>query len=272
MIRNMRITLNVPPNILWQICAALLLTAPTFAAPALQFVAKDFAVSSSGISWPATRGNAVWQSAHSATNGWCLPVKSGGAVWFDGSGSGAVSPIEFSVGTTGVAAYAFAVVECADGADFATLFDAPCPVRFGGDEWRDVKNASAAAIDWKFESDLLSRTNSIAINGRETSVIRLVSELQLVEAQFDEAVALDRFFVGGSPAHLLWSRGWRGGIAELILFSEVPDERVMNAVRRYLAVKFRIAAPTESDGGIIPILAECEINDDGVFNTVIVVR
>ena len=250
--------------------AALLLSMPLFAAPALQLVAKDFSTSLGGVSWSSTRGDAVWRSAHSATNGWNLPVKFGGVVWFDGSG--AVSPIEFSAGVTGAVSYVFSVVECADGADFATLFDAPCPVRFDGDIWRDVKSLSAAVADWEFESELLSQTNSIAINGKEASVMRIVSELQLVEARFDEAVELESFFVGGSPAHQLWSRGWRGGIAELILFSEVPDERVMNAVRRYLAVKFKVAVATESDGGIVQLLAGCGINDDGAFNSVIVVR
>ena len=193
-------------------------------------------------------------------------------MWFDGNsatGADVVSPMEFGADEAGVVSHVFAVVECADGADFATLFDAPCPVRFSGDAWSDAASGLSA---WELERGLMARTNSIAINGEETFTLRLEARLQLVEARFDEAAALDSFFVGGSPAHSSWGRGWRGGIAELILFTRAPSERELNAVRRYLAVKFKIAAQTESDSEIVPLLAALGIDDFGVFNTVISVR
>ena len=239
---------------------------PARAGAALQFVAAGFSADGSAAAWRQLNGTNVLRNANAATNGWTLAESFGGAVWFDGGS--AVSPMEFGDGACGSAAFAMAVVECWEGADFATLIDAPTPVRFSKTPWQSPDPAAAR----EFEAELAGLTNSIAVNGAARGKIRIGAERQLVEARFGEAAGLDEIFIGGSPAHFAWGRGWRGGIAELILFAGIPSEREINAARRYLAAKHKIAPPTESDSEIVALLAALGIDDFGVFNTVISVR
>ena len=78
--------------------------------------------------------------------------------------------------------------------------------------------------------------------------------------------------LGGAPATAAWEQSWSGGIAELILLPETPTEEQLNALRRYLALKYGLAVPTESDGDIVSTLTALGVDTAGLFNSVFLVR
>ena len=119
--------MKVPLSLL-SVAVALLCAACAFGQTvAYQFKAGDFTATTDSATWAAAGGGSVMTSVHSATNGWSLAVKEGGAVCFD---NGVSSPLGFPDSATNTVAYAFAVVECSEPSNHATLIDAPCSIRF----------------------------------------------------------------------------------------------------------------------------------------------
>ena len=209
----------------------------------------------------AVDGSNAMTSVHAATNGWSLAVKDGGAIRFD---SGVSSPLGFPDSATNIIAYAFAVVECPEPSDHATLIDAPCSIRF-------VPRLFDDGATRFYESQL---TNAVAfsINGTETNGLTAATLPQLVEAAFDSPCALNDIYIGGAPATAAWAQSWGGGISELILLAQPPSEEEQNAIRRYLSIKHGLAVPTESDAGIATLLVSMGIDTGGFFNAVFLVR
>ena len=114
--------MKVPLSLL-SVAVALLCAACAFGQTvAYQFKAGDFTATTDSATWAAAGGGSVMTSVHSATNGWSLAVKEGGAVCFD---NGVSSPLGFPDSATNTVAYAFAVVECSEPSNHATLIDAP---------------------------------------------------------------------------------------------------------------------------------------------------
>ena len=277
----------------WILFAALALPLASRGAEALQFVAQGFSAAEGGAVWRSVRGDATWQSAHLATNGWGAAVARGGAVWFDGGSSGSngstgnagstgsavASPLQFADSATDdsatnamrVAKRIFAVVVCAEAADFSTLIDAPCPVAFEAAALDAAESGVAESVRF-FSTNLVGHASSLSVNGEAESEFALGMSSQLVEAEFDAAAPMSRIFIGGSAAVPSWNQNWRGGIRELIFLPEIPSEREAQAVRRYLALKHSMRIPTEADGGVAGVLAAMGIDDHGLFSTVILAR
>ena len=267
------------------LCLCVFYNAPARGADALQFVPQGFSASSSAAAecaWRSVRGDATWQSAHLATNGWGAAVARGGAVWFDGgsngstgrAGSAVASPLQFADSATNamrVARRIFAVVVCAEAADFSTLIDAPCPVAFEAAALDAAESGVAESVRF-FSTNLAGHASSLSVNGEAESEFALGMSSQLVEAEFDAAAPMSRIFIGGSAAVPAWNQNWRGGIRELIFLPEIPSEREAHAVRRYLALKHSMRIPTEADGGVAGVLAAMGIDDHGLFSTVILAR
>ena len=215
---------------------------------ALQFVAQGF--SASECAWTSVRGGVALESVHPATNGWGAASVRNGAVWFD---DGVASPLQFGDSATNVVKRIFAVVVCAEAADYSTLVDAPCPVAFEASEL-DVEESVRI-----FSTNLLGHACSLSVNGEG-------------ESEFEAAVSAAQIFVGGSAVSPRWNQNWRGGIRELIFLSDVPSARETEAVRRYLALKHSMRIPTESDSGVAGVLAAMNIDDNGLFVTVVLAR
>jgi len=200
-------------------------------------------------------------SVHAATNGWSLAVKEGGTVFFN---NGVFSPLGFPDSATNSVSYAFAVIECAEPADHATLFDAPCSIRFMPKPFDDNETF--------FYESQLSNAVALSINAVPTNLFTAEAAPQLIEAAFDSPVPLNELYIGGAPATAAWNQSWSGGIAELILLADPPTQEQLNALRRYLALRHGLAVPSESDGGIVSTLAAMGIDTSGLFNSVFLVR
>ena len=227
----------------------------------LQFTADGFSATADTAIWDAVDGNSVMTSVHAVTNDWSLAIKEGGTVFFN---NGVSSPLGFPDSATSNVSYAFAVVECAEAVDHATLIDAPCSLRF-------IPIAFSNDDAYFYESQL---TNAVAlsINATQTNSFMPTATFQLIEAAFDSPTPLNELYIGGAPATAVWTQSWSGGIAELILLSETPTEEQLNALRRYLAIKYGLAVPTESDGAIVSTLTAMGVDIAGLFNSVFLVR
>ena len=147
--------------------------------------------------------------------------------------------------------------------DHATLIDAPCSIRF-------IPGPFNTPEAFFYESQL---TNSVALsmNATPTNGFTPVTARQLIEAVFDAPAPLNELYIGGAPATAAWAQSWSGGIAELILLDETPTEEQLNAIRRYLALKYGLAVSTESDGAIVSTLTAMGIDTSGLFNSVFLV-
>ena len=252
---------KVPLSLL-SVAVALLCAACAFGQTvAYQFKAGDFTATTDSATWAAAGGGSVMTSVHSATNGWSLAVKEGGAVCFD---NGVSSPLGFPDSATNTVAYAFAVVECSEPSNHATLIDAPCSIRFIPSLFDDSAT--------RFYERQINNAVALSINGTETNVFTAATLPQLVEVAFDSPCALNGIYVGGAPATAAWGQSWRGAVAELILLADTPTDERLNALRRYLALKHGLAVPTESDGGIVATLAAMGVDTDGLFNSVFLVK
>ncbi|MGI5868953.1 MAG: hypothetical protein ACOX9C_05880 [Kiritimatiellia bacterium] len=245
------------PGLLPAFAALGLLASTAFAGDAaLQFMPESF----SGAVWNPRHGGSALSSEHAATNGWSLAWKVGGAIRFDA----ATSPLAFPDAATGRVFRALAAVTCEEAVDHATLFDASCSVRFiplpfPGNERTFYESQLANAV-------------ALAFNGTATNLYPSASGIQLVEAAFEPPCPLNEIYIGGTPATAAWGQGWRGGVAELILLVDAPTDDQLNAIRRYLALKYDLAVPTESDGGIVGTLAAMGVDSCGLFTPVFVVR
>ena len=243
------------------IAAMLLPVATTIAEiDVRQFVAEDFNGDGDCAVWASRDGSSTLVSEHAATNGWSLAWRDGGRVCFDAS----TSPLAFSDSATGRVTRAVAVVVCEEAADHATLFDASCSVRF--------MPSPFPGDDRTFYESQLTNAVAVSINATPTNLFPLVSDLQLIEAEFEPPCPLNEIYVGGAPATAAWAQSWRGGVAELILLADAPTDAQLNALRRYLALKHGLAVPTESDGGIVATLAAMGVDTDGLFNSVFLVK
>ncbi len=120
----------------------------------------------------------------------------------------------------------------------------------------------------------LQFTNTVALSVNATLTNRFSTRatFQLIEAVFDSPVPLNELYIGGAPATAAWAQSWSGGIAELILLAETPTEDQLNALRRYLALKYGLAVRTESDGAIVTTLSALGVDTAGLFNSVFLVR
>jgi len=239
----------------------LVLVLRTSAEPAFQFTADGFIATSDSAIWNAGDGSTAMTSVHTPTNGWSLATKAGDTIFFD---NGVSSPLGFSDSATNRISYAFAVVECAEAIDHATLIDAPCSIRFMPKPFDD--NATF------FYKNQITNAVALSMNAVPTNGFTAAVTLQLVEAAFDSTVPLNELYIGGAPATAAWAQSWSGGISELILLAEMPTEEQRNALRRYLALKHGLSVPTESDGGIVSTLAAMGIDTAGLFNSVFLVR
>ena len=229
--------------------------------PVLQFTSKGFTETLETVVWSAQKGKVDLTSVHVATNGWSLATQLDEAVFFD---NGVSSPLGFSDDATNTIAYAFAVAECTEPFDHATLIDAPCSIRFMPRCFDDSETF--------FYESQLTNTVSLSINATETNLFTTAVTPQLVEAAFDSPVPLNEIYVGGTPATAAWAQNWSGGVRELILLADNPTDDELTAVRRYLSLKHSLAIPTESDGAIVSTLNAMGIDSDGLFNSVFLVR
>ena len=227
----------------------------------LQFTMEGVLASDDTVTWTSVNSFGIMSSVHAATNGWSLAVKDGGKVFFD---NGVSSPFGFPDSATNSVSYAFAVFECAEAVDHATLIDAPCSIRFIPDPF----NTTEAFF---YESQL-TNTVALSINATPTNLFVASAALQLVEAAFDSPMPLNEIYIGGAPATAAWAQSWSGGIAELILLAEEPTEEQLNALRRYLALKYGLAVLSESDGDIVSKLTAMGVDTAGLFNSVFLVR
>ena len=228
---------------------------------AYQFTPVGFSATAGSATWKAAGDGGVMTSVHAATNGWSLAVKEDGMIRFS---SGSASPFGFPDSATNTIAYAFAVVDNAAPSDLDTLFDAPCSIRF-------IPNPFGDGTAFFYESQLDNEV-AFSINGMETNGFAATTLPQLVEAVFEAPCALNEIYIGGAPATAAWMQSWGGGVSELILLAEKPSEEEMNAVRRYLSIKYGVAVPTESDAGIAALLVSMGIDTGGLFNAVFLVR
>ena len=249
---------------------ASVLSTPASATPALQFVARDFVRSSDNVSWASVRNDAVWQSAHSATNGWSLAEKRyDGTVWFRSASGAVASPLRLADSATeSTVSYVFAVVSCNEAADYSTLLDAPCPVAFDAVSVHDDRISPPRVLT----ESLLCNTNSVAVNGDDDVVVEFRQKLQLIEAKFEQPCELNRLFLGGSIVTPEWNENWRGSVEELILCHGALSDAQRNAVRRYLSVKYALGIQTQVESGVVETLDALEIDSFGVFNHAIIVR
>ena len=248
--------------------ALLFLSLSSYAATTLQFVEKGFVRSPNGAVWTALRDGASWRSVHSATNGWSLAEKRGGAVWFPCENGATASPLRFADSATNRVSYIFAVVYCDEAADYSTLIDAPCPVAF---EAVSVFDDSPDPQRFLTET-MLCNTNVLAINNVKSAEMRFKHSLQLIEAEFGRSCALNEVFLGGSIVTPVWNENWRGGVAELILLRDVPSDAQRNAVRRYLAARHSLGIKTQANSAIVNTLVALGIDTFGVFNATMIVR
>lgn len=226
----------------------------------LQFIPNGFTANEGTASWRDVYGRTTCNSVHSATNGWCLAQREDKAVYFD---NGVSSPLEFSDSTTNVVKYAFAVVADVAVSDHATLLDAPCSLRFKPALFGDGAS---------FYENQLTNSLTLTINGLETNEFTEEPHLQLIEVEFDSTCELNEVYIGGTPATAAWCQSWTGGIAELILLSDVPTETERNAVVRYLALQHVLAVPTQSDADIATTLSDMDVYTGAIFNTVMSIR
>ncbi len=223
-----------------------------------QFIGENFR--DDGAFWESCDGRSALSSEHAATNGWGLAWSDGGLVCFDAS----TSPLAFPDSATGRVTRAFSVVVCEEAADHATLIDASCSVRF--------MPSPFPGDDRTFYESQLTNAVALSINATPTNLFPLVSDLQLIEADFEPPCPLNEIYVGGAPATAAWAQSWRGGVAELILLADAPTDAQLNALRRYLALKHGLAVPTESDGGIVATLAAMGVDTDGLLSSVFLVK
>ena len=228
---------------------------------ALQFTSVGFVATADTATWEAGWASKAMTSVHAATNGWSLAVKEGDTVFFD---NGVSSPLGFPDSATNSVSYAFAVVKCVEAVDHATLIDAPCSIRFIPDPFNTLQA--------NFYESQLTNTVALSVNATPTNRFSTGAAFQLIEAAFYSPVPLNELYIGGAPATAAWEQSWSGGVAELILLAETPTEGQLNALRRYLALKYGLAVPTESDSAIVATLTALGVDTAGLFNSVFLVR
>ncbi len=64
--------------------------------------------------------------------------------------------------------------------------------------------------------------------------------MPLYEVVFDASVAASEIYIGNHPALAAWRRGWNGSVFEIIVIADAATERELQAVRSYLARKWRL--------------------------------
>jgi len=254
----------------------------TRAQTAVQFVAGGY--QSSGI-WKNVREDAdkIMSAVHAGVGGFIIPQKSGNAVWFgQHSEDSAVSPMEFPEAATNcVITHAFIVVVNEENADRATLVSAPVPLRIEAYDFMDAYFGVTASTDIprNFVDEFLFMTNTVFVNAKETTTITPAPfKLQLVEFAIcdatQETTLADVYLGGHAAVSPKAARSWRGAVVECIwIIGETPSPEDLNAVRRYLSARHRLAGvKTDSDSDIIPRLSAMGIKTFSAFSSIIMVR
>lgn len=241
-----------------------------------QYDAAGFNVNGGVAAWTAANGKSALVAARPD---WEAPCRVGRVVRFDDA-----SPMEFSGDSaTNTIAYAVAVVTCDAGHDagtglihnttnfnYSTLIDAPGAVRFTANE----EDAAALA----FSQSQLSGEVAVNVDTEESPLffpagVPLPAQtLHLVEAAFALPPAASRIFVGGSPAAPEWNRSWKGGVADIVFFTEPPSEKERECVLFFLKVKWQLPVFAEPHADALAVLRALGMNPGDVFTSVIFVR
>lgn len=235
-----------------------------------QYDATGFEISDGVAVWKSANGKSALASARSD---WDVPQKINNVVRFD-----AATPMRFAKDSaTNAVAYAMAVVSCDAEVDTATgnirnvqdfngatLINAPGAVRFTANKYATNVLAFAQAQ--------LAGEVRVSVSPEETELFVPMQELQLVEAEFVTSCTTDKIYVGGSPASLKWDCQWKGGVAEILFFADMPSQKERDCVAFYLRKKWRldVAAPNHAD--LVPVLRALGVHTGGMFEQTIFVR
>ena len=226
---------------------------------AAQFRVEDFA-----MPWPSADGLSALVMANTPTNGWTMMTRLGGGVCFVASTSGVPTPIWTSDGATGSVAYAALVVDCTgEPSSWATLLDAPFPVRLG-----------PRAYPWQ---GLDFATNGVSVNVDIASdsgppTMPMDGARHLVEVAFPETFAMSEVFVGGHPATPAWNRPWPGRIYEAVLLEAVPQGECAAALRAYLSLKWGLGLEVPSPLNARQTLLAIGVKSDPLFASMLIAR
>ena len=228
-------------------------------ATAAQFRVEDYA-----LPWLSANGLSALVLANAPTNGWTGMTRISGGVCFIASTSGVPTPLWTGDGATGSVAYAALVVDCTgEPSSWATLLDAPFPVRLG-----------PRAYPWQ---SLDFATNGVSIvvdlaSDSELPTMPMDGARHLVEASFPEAVAMSEVFIGGHPATPAWNRPWPGRIYEAVLLEAVPHGKCAAALRAYLSIKWGLGLEVPSPPNARQTLLEIGVKSDPLFSSVLLAR
>jgi hypothetical protein len=155
--------------------------------------------------------------------GWGMPaavaVTPGlAALSFGGGGTNTRSPVRFS-GTAAVTVRTLILAARGDAADLATLVDAP--------EMARLRIAAAGGQEPEMSASERSLTGQF-LPGRWLNAA----------VDFETPANLSGLFFGGSAGRPVWSRNWRGEVAEIVGFDTPPDADVRAGVANYLAIRW----------------------------------
>jgi len=221
--------------------------------------------------WKSVKGMTEMHSTHEDGEYWTLSEKLGNVVWYGYDGNGRIkSPHEFPNTDSNKVSYIMAIVYVDATAPLMTLVSAPTPLRTEP-ETTSVFRGTDMQAERNIALSFRGMTNTVHVNGVETAKIKPGTAPVIVECLFDtnKTVLRREIFIGGSAAFI---RPWLGGVKELILLAEPPDERETNALRRYAALRHNIPVKTQADGGVESVLSNMGINSAGLFNTIVLIR
>ncbi len=179
-----------------------------------------------GVTEWCGNGGAVLTPYHTETNGWTYSERVGKGVVFDSQSS----PLAFSSAVTAEVSRVFVVASLARLSPHSTLVDAPSGVRIDVDP--------IPGEDWAYSENTYSNQVNFAVDGAVVTNAALGTHLY--EVVFDTPLCASDIYIGNHPALALWKRGWQGSIYEIIVITESVTERELQAVRSYLARKWRL--------------------------------
>lgn len=211
--------------------AVIFAAANCMAWDALQFdadLARSVLLTNEGVAnWASTRGGIAAALGHPSGSGWTLPQYDGTGVLFDSPG-GIATPLSFDQSQTGLVSRVFIVADGAEAVPYATLLDAPCPLRL-------MPAYEGGAICFSTSSVLSSLSLGI-----DFAPGCLYSQgLHTYEVDFATPCPLNSLYVGGSPATPAWGREWGGSVREAVFLSLRATAADAAAVRAYLSKKWR---------------------------------
>ena len=210
------------------------------------------------------RAFAALALANAPTNGWTGATRIGGGVCFAASSNDVPTPLWTGDAAVDTVAYAALVVDCTgDPASWATLIDAPCPVRLG-----------PRAYPWQ-GLDFATNGVSIAVDIASDSyppAMPMDGAKHLVEVAFQEAVAMSEVFIGGHPATPAWHRSWPGRIYEAVLLESEPQGECAAALRAYLSLKWGLGLEVPSPLNARHTLLAIGVKSDPLFASMLIAR